>query len=71
MSVIRVAWLVGAMSLLGGCATTQPWERESLAREVMNPDRNPDEQALRRHVLSAREGTAGGFGGGGGGCGCN
>ncbi len=54
-----------------GCATTQPWERESLAREVMRMDGDEDEEALRHHVLSTREGTPGSFGGGGGGCGCN
>jgi hypothetical protein len=69
--VTRFALLVGTLFMFGGCATTQPWERESLAREVMNPDGDQDEEALRHHVLSAREGTAGGFGGGGGGCGCN
>lgn len=69
--MIRVALLVGAMASLGGCATTQPWERESLAREVMDIDGDPDEETLRHHVLTTREGTVGGFGGGGGGCGCN
>lgn len=56
---------------LGGCATTQPWEREDLARRVMDMDGDVDANALRQHVLSVREGTSGGLGGGGGGCGCN
>jgi len=66
------AWLLGCALLLSvGCATTQPWERESLSRDVMRIDGDADEEALRHHVLSTREGTAGSFGGGGGGCGCN
>jgi hypothetical protein len=56
---------------VAGCATTQPWERETLSREVMSMDGDPDSVALRHHVLSVREGTPGGLGGGGGGCGCN
>lgn len=54
-----------------GCATTQPWERETLSREVMDVDGDEERNALRHHVLSVREGTSGGLGGGGGGCGCN
>lgn len=54
-----------------GCATTQAWEREQLARPAMNPDGDGDRDDLRNHVLGTREGAAGSFGGGGGGCGCN
>ncbi len=54
-----------------GCATTQPWEREQLARPAMNPDGDANREALRRHVLTTREGASGSMGGGGGGCGCN
>ncbi|MCA9606364.1 MAG: DUF4266 domain-containing protein [Myxococcales bacterium] len=54
-----------------GCATTHPWEREALSSDVMRMDGDEDEDALRHHVLSTREGTAGSLGGGGGGCGCN
>ncbi len=57
--------------LASGCATTRPWEREALSSEVMRMDGDEDEAALRHHVLSTREGTAGSLGGGGGGCGCN
>lgn len=56
---------------LSGCATTQPWERELLAKPAMAPDGDPDREALRHHYLGTREGAVGGFGGGGGGCGCN
>lgn len=57
--------------LLTGCATTHPWEREQLAQPVMDPDPDPDREALRAHFLGTREGAVGGLGGGGGGCGCN
>jgi len=55
-----------------GCATTKPWQREHLAKEIMSPD-DPDAErtALYQHFLGTREGAVGGFGGGGGGCGCN
>lgn len=68
---MRLILLAFSVVLFTGCATTQPWEREALASEVMAVDGDADEEALRHHVLSTREGTAGGFGGGGGGCGCN
>ena len=67
----RLVLFVSALSVLGGCATTRPWEREVLAKPVMSPDGNPRRQSLRSHYLATREGAVGGFGGGGGGCGCN
>ena len=68
---MRLIGLMLGLVVLGGCATTRPWEREALASEVMAVDGDADEEALRQHVLGTREGTLGGFGGGGGGCGCN
>jgi hypothetical protein len=65
------AWLALLTLLLAGCATTKPWQRETLASPEMAPDDDADRDALRHHVLSTREGAVGGFGGGGGGCGCN
>jgi hypothetical protein len=62
---------LGLVALLGGCATTKPWQRETLAEPVMSPDGDPDREALRAHMLGTREGALGGFGRGGGGCGCN
>ena len=69
--MLRYALMFLMVAALGGCATTQPWERGDLAREVMSVDGDRDANALRQHVLSVREGTSGGLGGGGGGCGCN
>jgi hypothetical protein len=56
---------------LAGCATTKPWQRETLARPEMAPDGDEAREALRLHMLGTREGAVGGLGGGGGGCGCN
>jgi hypothetical protein len=69
MSIIARTLLLAA--LLTGCATTQPWEREELARPAMSMDGDPDRLDLRTHVLTTREGAVGSLGGGGGGCGCN
>jgi len=71
---VLIPRLLIALSLLGGlssCATTKPWERESLAAPQMQPDEDADTATLRQHYRSTREGAVGGFGGGGGGCGCN
>lgn len=60
--------------LLTGCATlerVQPWEREVLADPIMQLEPDPQEAALDEHILSTREGSAGGYGAAGGGCGCN
>lgn len=69
LRVARWLWLAGLLA--SGCATTQPWERETLAKRCMAPDPDPFRAALRHHYLSTREGAVGGLGGGGGGCGCN
>lgn len=68
---IRALVLVPLLVTSVGCATTQPWERETLAKRCMAPDGNVHAQSLRYHYLSTREGAVGGLGGGGGGCGCN
>ncbi|HEX7480587.1 MAG TPA: DUF4266 domain-containing protein [Polyangiales bacterium] len=68
---LQLAALLGLACCFAGCATTQPWERESLAKPCMAPDPAPFRQALKHHYLSTREGAVGGLGGGGGGCGCN
>ena len=72
-SVWLIATALGAVlvALVGGCATTRPYEREDLARPEMALDPDPDEAALRQHFLGTREGAVGGGGGEGGGCGCN
>lgn len=46
-------------------------EKEFLADQVMVFDNDPHDTAAEDHLLSNREGAAGGKGAGGGGCGCN
>jgi Domain of unknown function (DUF4266) len=57
--------------LATGCATVKPWQRESLADPIMQPDRNPMQVAQLEHVFFSREAASGGRSVGGGGCGCN
>jgi hypothetical protein len=46
-------------------------EKQFLADQVMMFDNDPHESSAEDHVLTNREGAAGGKGAGGGGCGCN
>jgi Domain of unknown function (DUF4266) len=54
-----------------GCAVVRPWQRDVLARRVMQLERDPTEVRLREGLLSYREGSTGGLGSKGGGCGCD
>jgi hypothetical protein len=68
---------VGIVALLGcsaaGCGrfAVRASEKEHLADRTMRFDADSHEAAADEHVLSNREGAAGGRGTGGGGCGCN
>ncbi|MCA9609909.1 MAG: DUF4266 domain-containing protein [Myxococcales bacterium] len=68
---VSLTLVLAGGAVTAGCATTQPWERETLAKPIMAPDPDADRDALRAHLLGLREGAQGGFGAGGGGCGCN
>ena len=46
-------------------------EKQFLADQVMVFDNDPQDTSAEDHVLTNREGAAGGHGAGGGGCGCN
>lgn len=46
-------------------------EKEFLADRVMIFDEDGQETAAEEHIVTNREGSAGGKGTGGGGCGCN
>jgi hypothetical protein len=63
--------VLGTLGVFSGCATTRAWEREHLAKPIMQVDDDDSAAALREQVLGTREGAVGGFGGAGGGCGCN
>jgi hypothetical protein len=56
-----------------GCGryAVRPDEKEYLADRIMQADFDAQEAASDQHVLTNREGAAGGSGAGGGGCGCN
>ena len=61
------------LSCLAGCGrnAVRASEKEFLADQVMIFDNDPQESSADQHVLSNREGSAGGGGAKGGGCGCN
>jgi hypothetical protein len=58
---------------LAGCGrqAVRASEKQFLADQVMVFDNDPHETESDQHVLTNREGAAGGHGAGGGGCGCN
>jgi hypothetical protein len=56
---------------LAACARVKPWQRENLAKPIMQLQPDPHENVLDQHMWEAREGATGGYGSGGGGCGCN
>lgn len=68
---LTVVALALATAGLASCSTVKPWEREQLARPVMDPERNALGIAISEHLYFSREATHGGRGVGGGGCGCN
>jgi hypothetical protein len=58
-------------SFVSGCAVVRPWERQVLAKPVMQIDPDPTSVRLRESLLSYREGSTGALGSKGGGCGCD
>ena len=58
---------------LAGCGrhAVRASEKEHLADPIMQFETDAQEAAADEHVLSNREGAAGGSGTSGGGCGCN
>ncbi|MCC6876170.1 MAG: DUF4266 domain-containing protein [Sandaracinaceae bacterium] len=67
MRIVHLLLLV----LLAGCATVQPWERESLSHRAMQSEVDPEGGAFDAHVAGAREAALDPGASGGGGCGCN
>jgi hypothetical protein len=68
-----ILWIALVSLAATGCGRTavRASEKEFLADQVMVFDEDPQESQADEHVLSNREGAAGGRGTGGGGCGCN
>jgi hypothetical protein len=60
-----------AATILSGCASVKPWERETLSRPGMQIDPDPLMTACDDHIYFSREASKGGRSFGGGGCGCN
>jgi hypothetical protein len=62
-----------ALCSLAGCGrfAVRASEKEYLADRAMVFDNDKQQVAADEHVISEREGAAGGHGAGGGGCGCN
>ena len=67
---IRILLLLGAVSLLYGCATVKPWEKEGLSDSIMIIDENPINAGIKEHFLDYREGAEGATGAESGDCGC-
>jgi len=66
-----VLGIIVAASLGCGRTAVRASEKEFLADQVMVFDNDPHETASDDHIMSEREGAAGGHGAAGGGCGCN
>lgn len=67
--VLAAAVLVGATAC--GRMAVRASEKEFLADQVMMFNYDRHEASADNHLLTNREGAAGGHGAGGGGCGCN
>ncbi len=61
------------MVLLAGCSSmgVEPWQRDLLAKDSMQPVPNYFENFYDEHIYFSKEASSGGQGVGGGGCGCN
>jgi hypothetical protein len=68
--IIFLMFCLLLLSVGGGCARVQPWQREDLSDPIMIFDENPIEKGIKEHPLDYREGSSGGTGSQSGGCGC-
>ena len=57
MPSLVAGWI--AVSLLAGCATVAPYERERLARRDMELERNGELRSGEQHATAYREGSSG------------
>lgn len=69
---IAILFMTALLSLLlQACASVKAYEREHLAKRIMDFNKATSEEATERHWLETLEGSTGGMGGSGGGCACN
>ena len=70
---MKYLFLLVIASLTTGCGrhAVRASEKAFLADQVMVFDDDPHDTSAEDHMLTNREGAAGGHGAGGGGCGCN
>ena len=73
MRTVLLLTVLVASAFGAGCGryAVRPDEKEYLADRIMQVDYDFEEAAHDQHILTNREGSAGGGGAGGGGCGCN
>lgn len=71
LAVMLLLSAVGLNACTEKLERVEPWEREKLAGDLMNPDLNTMEERNWNHIYFSKEGGYAEFGGGGGGCGCN
>jgi hypothetical protein len=72
MRIIASLIILAALAAVGcGKQAVRASEKEFLADQVMVFDEDQHETSADEHMMSNREGAAGGRGTGGGGCGCN
>ncbi|VAW50913.1 putative lipoprotein [hydrothermal vent metagenome] len=62
-----------AVTMLTACSSmgVEPWERDLLAKDSMQPVPNYFDNYFDEHIYFSKEASSGGQGVGGGGCGCN
>ncbi len=69
--LLALAFVLAATAAGCGRNAVRATEKELLADQIMSFDQDSREAASDDHVLTNREGSAGGKGAKGGGCGCN
>jgi len=70
---LRRLLIVGSALLACACSSlgVKPWQRDILAREDMQLDSEPLDNAIDDHLYFSKEASSGGRSFAGGGCGCN
>lgn len=69
----RILLICAGLSLLSACGTLgpKPWEKDLMARKVMQVSADATQQAVEDHIYFSKEAASGGRNSAGGGCGCN